>query len=64
MIKVIKEGITKQVTCKNCGAVLSYEKEDIERPCQQYAIGYGDYYVIPVQRGTITCPQCNYRIDV
>lgn len=64
MIQIIKEGMTKQVTCKNCGAVLSYNKEDIKYPEQQYTIGYGGYYVIPMQRGTITCPQCNYRIDV
>lgn len=41
MIQIIKEGITKQITCKNCGAVLSYNKEDIKYPEQQYAIGYG-----------------------
>lgn len=64
MIEILKKGTKKQVTCKNCGAVLSYEREDVEYPKQQYAMGYGDYYRFPIFSGTIKCPQCEHKIDV
>ena len=57
----------KKTTCKNCGAVLSYEMEDVCR-CQNSPWDTGHGYIIDCPDveafGHITCPQCNYRIDV
>lgn len=52
MIEIIKAGTKKKITCHECGAVLSYEDEDIKtetnpqdrwNPDKQY----------------IVCPQCD-----
>lgn len=52
MIEIIKAGTKKKITCHECGAVLSYEDEDVKternpqdrwNPDKQY----------------IVCPQCN-----
>lgn len=31
MIEILERGTRKQCTCENCGAELSYEKDDIRR---------------------------------
>lgn len=33
MIKVIKPRTRMNVECVNCGALLSYEKEDVKKSC-------------------------------
>lgn len=48
MIKIIKHGTKKQNTCKHCGCVFTYEKEDIKEV--QYGMNEFEYYV--------TCPDC------
>ena len=56
MIKVIKEGTRNRIECDYCGALLAYDKEDIQKkeehwgPCDYYSIKY------------ITCPQCKNEI--
>ena len=54
MIKVLKLGTKKKVECNKCGALLEYEKEDI----QEHQIGLNAFY------GYIVCPECKYRIGV
>lgn len=67
MIEILKEGTKKKIICKNCGAVLSYEMEDVCR-CKNSPWDTGHGYIIDCPEveafGHITCPQCNYRIDV
>jgi NAD-dependent SIR2 family protein deacetylase len=48
MITVIKRGTRRRATCSSCGAVLSYEEEDI-------CVNDNSAYVI-------YCPQCNHEI--
>ena len=45
MIEILKEGTKKKTTCKNCGAVLSYEMEDVCR-CQNSPWDTGHGYII------------------
>lgn len=52
MIKIIKEGTKKIVTCENCGCTFSYEKEDT-RPVKVYIDLIEQYRVL------IDCPQCS-----
>lgn len=48
IVAVKKKQIKKEITCPNCGNLLSYEKEDVE-------IGhYGCEF--------ITCPECGEKI--
>ena len=54
MIKVLKLGTKKKVECNKCGALLEYEKEDI----QEHQIGLNTFYEY------IVCPECKYRIEV
>lgn len=54
MIKVLKEGTKKKVECEDCGALLQYEKEDI----QEQKVGLNGYYEY------IICPECKYRIGL
>ena len=54
MIKVLREGTKKKVECEDCGALLQYEKEDI----QEQKIG------LSVRYEYIICPECKYRIGL
>ena len=54
MIIVLKLGTKKKVECDKCGALLEYEKEDI----QEQQIGFNAFYEY------IVCPECKYRIGV
>lgn len=62
-IRIITNGhIYKKATCKYCGCVFEYEKEDvIEDPdagIDNYGISWRtDYYIEH-------CPFCNRRVDV
>ena len=54
MIKVLREGTKKKVECENCGALLQYEKEDIQKQQTSFS-GFYDY---------IVCPECKYQIGL
>ena len=52
MIKIIKEGTQKIVTCVGCGCVFTYESEDIRRTEARYTdCELTTHYVV--------CPQCS-----
>ena len=51
MIKVIRPRTRNNVECANCGALLSYEKEDIETGFDK-----------KIHYGHITCPECGEEI--
>lgn len=54
MVKVIKYGQKRRVTCENCGAVLEYEKDDVKTT----QAGMNEY------ERQIVCPACNESIKV
>ena len=58
MIKVIKPGTRNQVECNQCGALLSYQKEDIKESDRYYAqnLTFSYKYII--------CPQCNHEVTL
>ena len=56
MIEIIKAGTKNQIECNNCGALLSYAKEDIKE--EEKYITQRDSYI----QKYIICPQCNDRI--
>ena len=56
MVKILKEGMKNRVSCAFCGAVLSYQKDDIkEQECYR---NQRDSYILRY----ITCFQCNQKI--
>lgn len=58
MIKVLKHGdITKKVKCGHCGAVLSYEDEDVEIRKTDF-----DYSRATSITTYIVCPDCDREI--
>ena len=61
MIKVIRPRTRNNVECANCGALLSYEKEDIkdgfDKKLNQSAV---EIFRIPYRY--ITCPECGEEI--
>lgn len=54
MVKVIKEGTKRRVECKECGAILEYEKHD--KCNRQTGINEYESYII--------CPCCENDIVV
>lgn len=56
MIEIIKAGTKNQIECNNCGALLSYTKEDVKES-EEFLSQRNSY----IQR-YIICPQCNERI--
>lgn len=56
MIEIIKAGTKNRIECNNCGALLSYTKEDIKE--REEFVGQRDSYI----QKYIVCPQCNDRI--
>jgi len=56
MIEIIKAGTKNRVECANCGALLSYTKEDIKE--REEFIGQRDSYI----QKYIICLQCNDKI--
>lgn len=54
MIEIIKQGTKNRVECNNCGALLSYQTDDVrENYYGRTFLGYEKY---------IICPQCSNRI--
>lgn len=62
MIRIIKEGTRKQITCDNCGSILSYEQEDI-RTTLSFDRG-GNTIFDNNASPYIICPVCNSRVDI
>jgi hypothetical protein len=56
MIEILHEGTKNRIKCTFCGALLSYQKEDIkEKECYR---SQRDSYILKY----ISCPQCNQII--
>lgn len=56
MIKIIKAGSRKKIECVDCGALLSYEEEDIKTATNPEN-GWTD-------KRFIECPQCKSKIYI
>ena len=56
MIEIIERGNKKRITCKHCGAVLSYEPEDVKE--EEHHFGPMDFKL----EKFINCPQCQTKI--
>ena len=56
MIEIIKEGTKNRMECDNCGALMGYTTEDIEK--EEKYIGTRSSYT----EKYITCPQCHNKI--
>lgn len=62
MIKIIKPGTLRKVTCNNCGAVLRYDTtEDMKTENVESFLGAG-VKAYKRQQQYIICPQCEYKI--
>jgi RNase P subunit RPR2 len=55
MITILKKGTKKTINCYNCGALLSYEGEDIE--VKTVSTRFSSSSI-----SYITCPQCQEQI--
>lgn len=63
MIKIIKPGTKREVTCDKCGAVLSYDtSEDVQMENIECRGDTGERMWFKKQRNYIRCPQCEYKI--
>ena len=67
MIKILKEGVRKTVECEECGAVLSYNLEDVQKERIDNMIPNIIAYSLgakaaPGVREYIICPCCNSNI--
>lgn len=62
MIEILEKGTRKQCTCENCGAELSYEKNDIKDKPKRTI----DFRTLkPVYPSNyIICPQCKHPVEV
>lgn len=56
MVKIIKEGTRKVITCESCGCEFSYEEEDIKTRTEPSIFGTSSIIK------TINCPQCESEI--
>lgn len=56
MIKILVPGTKNKIDCTFCGAVLSYDKDDIKE--NERFLGSSSSYF----EKYIVCPQCKYRI--
>lgn len=54
MVKVIKYGKKRRITCSNCGASLEFEKDDLKN------VRTG----VDVYEQQIVCPACNEIVSV
>lgn len=65
MIKVIKDGRVKQVTCQNCNSILEYiDADKVRKYCPAEVGKYGIYYSYNGWQYTITCPICGKDVIV
>lgn len=56
MIKIITPGTKNRIECDYCGALLSYDKEDIKR--EETIFGSQVFKITK----SIECPQCKNKI--
>ena len=61
MIKILKRGTSKEVTCESCGSVLSYEEEDIIKEETKDVKLYEEFFS-KRKESHIVCPVCNKKI--
>lgn len=62
MIKIIKHGTLREVTCNNCGSVLRYDTtEDIKTEDINSFLA-NSVGVYKVTQPYIICPQCKNKI--
>lgn len=54
MVKVIRYGEKRRITCKVCGALLEFEKDDVKT----VQTGINEY------EQQIECPACNETVTV
>lgn len=65
MIKVIKNGRVKQVTCPNCNSILEYiDADTVRKYCPREVGAYGIYYTYSGWKKAITCPVCRKDVIV
>lgn len=71
MIKILKPGTKKEVTCDKCGALLSYdESEDVKEENIEFATNTPSESILSVfipskfgyKQKYIICPQCENKI--
>ena len=63
MIKILKPGTKKEITCDKCGALLSYdEKEDMKEECIEKAFVTNMPSGCGRKQEYIICPQCKNKI--
>lgn len=60
MIRIIKPGTRTEATCKFCGCVFSYEKEDVNT--ENPLVKDGGFMTSLLEY--VNCPQCNERIEI
>lgn len=56
MIEIIEPGTKNRINCNFCGALLSYQKDDVKEhfyDAPMQPTGYEKY---------ITCPQCQHKV--
>lgn len=54
MIKVIKYGKKRRITCSQCGALLEFERDDLK----SVRVSINEY------EQTIECPACNATVSI
>lgn len=54
MVKVLVPGTKNRMTCGFCGAILSYDKDDIKKN-EKFLGAHNSYF-----EKYIVCPQCQY----
>lgn len=63
MIKILKPGTLKRVTCDRCGAILSYdESEDVKEEDIGKRFAKNMPSGFEYKRKYIICPQCKNKI--
>lgn len=60
MIKILKPGTLKTVSCENCGALLQYGGEDIIKEDKPIDLLISPAYIYKY----IYCPQCKKKVTL
>lgn len=55
MITIIKRGTKEVTTCKTCGCVFAYEREDVINEDTDNYKGFKEW---------VTCPQCGSEVII
>ena len=62
MIKILKPGTKKEVTCDKCGALLSYDENEDVKEERIKAFATNILSGIEYKQKYIICPQCENKI--